>query len=116
MKDNNNPSGEQKPGYQGKINTYTCPKGHVTVTIDTDDGVTPFMIRCRQHADHAEHNCTEAAKSAGYRCDQKLTPEYEWFRPQSLEGLSPAMKHHVQQGGLEIRKIVYLKTQTNDTK
>lgn len=90
---------------KGKINTYTCPKGHVTVTIDSDDGVTPFKLRCRQRDDDGKHNCTEMAQSAMYQCDQKLTPEFEWFRPASFKGYSPTMREHLQKGGLEIRKI-----------
>ena len=35
----------RKYGYK---NIYTCPKcGGQTVTIDVDEGVTPFMLRCR---------------------------------------------------------------------
>lgn len=90
---------------KGKINTYTCPHGHVTVTKDIDDGVTPFMLRCRQKADNGKHNCTEFAQSSFYRADQSLTPEYEWYKPTSLKGLSPAMKEHVKMGGLDIREV-----------
>jgi hypothetical protein len=89
----------------GKINTYTCPHGHVTVTINTDEGVTPMMLRCKQKADDGKHNCTEFAKSAWYKCDQSLKPEYEWYKPISLKGLSPEMKEHVRMGGLELRQL-----------
>lgn len=68
------------------------------------------MLRCRQRDDDGKHNCTEFAHSSMYRCDQKLTPEYEWFRPQSLKGLSPEMKEHIQKGGLELRKIIHKNT------
>ena len=88
-----------------KINTYTCPNGHVTVTIDADEGVTPMMLRCRQKHDDGKHNCTEMAASAFYTCNQSLTPEYEWFKPKSFKGYSAAMKEHLKNGGLEIRKI-----------
>lgn len=91
--------------YKGKINTYTCPNGHVTVTIDTDDGVTPMMIRCRQRDVDGKHNCTEFSRSAWYRCDQSLTPEYEWYKPTSLKGYNAEMRNHLEMGGLEIRKI-----------
>ena len=89
---------------ENKINVYTCPNGHKTVTIDIDEGVTPMMLRCRQKADDGKHNCAEMASSAWYNCDQSLEPEYEWYKPASLKGLSPAMKEHVKMGGLEIRK------------
>lgn len=90
---------------ENKINTYTCPHGHVTVTIDTDEGVTPMMLRCRQKADDGKHNCTDFAKSGFYQVDQTLTPEYEWYKPASLKGLSAQMKEHVKMGGLELRKL-----------
>lgn len=87
-----------------KINTYTCPKGHVTVTIDIVEGVTPMMLRCKQKDQDGKHNCTEMAKSAWYNCDQKLTPEYEWYKPDSLKGLNSSEREHVKLGGLLLRK------------
>jgi len=90
---------------ENKINTYTCPKGHITVTVDVDEGTTPMTMRCRQRDDDGKHNCTEFASSAWYRCDQGLTPEYEWFKPASLKGYSREMKEHLKMGGLELRKI-----------
>jgi hypothetical protein len=100
---------------ENKINTYTCPNGHVTVTVDTDEGTTPMMLRCRQRASDGKHNCTEFAKSAFYQCDQSLTPEYEWYKPVSLKGLSNEMKEHVKMGGLEIRKLpVSVNNQSGD--
>jgi len=88
-----------------KINTYTCPKGHVTVTIDTDEGVTPMMMTCKHKKEVGRGNCTETAMSAFYKCDQSLTPEYEWFKPKSFKGYSAAMREHLEKGGLEIRKL-----------
>jgi len=94
--------------FQGKKNIYTCPKGHQTVTVDVDDGTTPFMLRCRQRDDDGKHNCTEFSQSSGYNLtpDQQLfEPEYEWFKPTSLKGYSADMKEHLLKGGLELRKI-----------
>lgn len=88
-----------------KINTYTCIKGHITVTIDIDEGTTPMILRCRQKDDNGKHNCTEFANSAWYNCDQSLKPEYEFFKPKSLKGLSREMKEYIKLGGLDIRKI-----------
>lgn len=90
--------------YKGKINVYTCPAGHTTVTIDTDEGVTPMMLRCTKKADE-KHNCTEFARSAWYRCDQALAPEYEWYKPATMNGLNRDEKEHVVKGGLLLRKI-----------
>jgi hypothetical protein len=90
---------------KGKINTYTCPQGHVTVTKDADEGTTPMMLRCRQKDNDGKHNCTEFSSSAWYRCNQCLTPEYEWYKPDTLKGLNHDEKEHVQMGGLLLRKI-----------
>lgn len=88
-----------------RINVYTCPKGHKTVTIDTDEGVTPMFLSCMQKDDDGKRNCIERAVSAGYRCDQSLMPEYEWFRPTSTKGMSRDMKEHINKGGLDFRKL-----------
>lgn len=79
---------------ENKVNTYTCTAGHVTVTIDTDEGVTPMMIRCKQLHDNGKHNCTEFARSSFYKCDQNLTPEYEWFKPTLFKGYNQGMIAH----------------------
>jgi hypothetical protein len=81
-----------------KINTYTCPKGHVTVTIDREYGVTPMMLGCQQ-------NCTEMARSGWYRVSQDLKPEYEWYKPKTTKGLNINEKDHVERGGLLLKKI-----------
>lgn len=91
-----------------KKNIYTCPAGHDTITVDVDEGVTPMMLRCRQRVADGKHNCTEMARSHFYNLtpeELKRDPEYEWFKPASLKGLSPQMKEHVKMGGLELRKI-----------
>ena len=95
---------------KNKINTYTCPHGHVTVTRDIDDGVTPMVIRCRQKHDDGKHNCTEFAKSSWYNCDQTLIAEYEWFKPKSLKGYNPEMKEHLRKGGLDMRRASTITT------
>jgi hypothetical protein len=90
---------------ENKINVYTCPAGHRTVTIDRDEGVTPMMMVCRQKAEDGKHNCTEYARSGWYHCLQTLTPEYEWYKPESMKGLSKEEKEHVVRGGLLLRKL-----------
>ena len=91
--------------YQEKINVFICSKGHKTVTIDTDDGVTPMMLRCRQRDDDGKHNCTEMACSSFYKVDQILKPDYEWYRPSSFKGYDVNTKEHLKLGGLLLRKI-----------
>lgn len=86
-----------------KINIYTCPNGHQTVTIDIDEGTTPMMLRCRQMLNQ-KHACTEMASSAWYNCDQSLTPEYEWYKP-DIKKVAKWEKEHVRMGGLLIRKL-----------
>lgn len=88
-----------------KINAYICRDGHRTVTVDLVEGVTPMMIRCKQRHEDGKHDCTERAMSVWYRCDQSLTPEYEWYKPTNLKKLSPDEREHVKQGGLMLRKI-----------
>lgn len=56
-----------------KINVYTCPKGHKTISIDRVEGTTPFMISCIK--------CGEMSNSCFYSCDQTLIPEIEWIKP-----------------------------------
>ena len=96
-----------------KINTYTCPNGHVTVTIRLDEGVTPFALRCHQKLNE-KHNCTEFAKSAFYQCDQSLNPEYEWFKPTDIKKVAKGLREHVKQGGLVLRKHILSKKQVDD--
>jgi hypothetical protein len=93
-------------GNAGKTNCYTCRDGHITKTIDKDNGVTPFMIRCR-HKD-----CVQHANSSLYRdAVPDLEPTYEWFRP-SVEDVikmdrkgEHGMVDHILNGGLDIRVI-----------
>jgi|ERR1700677_1245125 len=88
-------------------NIYVCPVGHKTVTIDLVEGTTPMMLRCRQRHADGKHNCTEMASSKWYRLtpeEELLEPEYEWYKPETLKGLSVHEKEHVRLGGLLLRK------------
>jgi hypothetical protein len=91
-----------KARFQGKKNIYTCQAcfEHI-VTVDLDDGVTPFMINCR---------CTEGCKgmmqSSMYRVfDQTMRAGFEWYKPASSADLPPGSREHVEQGGLLLRKV-----------
>jgi len=58
----------------GKINVYTCQTcRRDIVTIDIDDGVTPFMVTCPECGNEAFSHC--------YEVNQQLRPQWEWFRP-----------------------------------
>lgn len=86
----------------GKLNRYTCQTcgGH-TITVDRDEGVTPFMLLCR-----ATKDCGGHMYSSFYR-DVEGVPTYEWRKPTPTEyaAMSPAMRDHVDLGGLDIHPI-----------
>lgn len=48
------------------------------VTVDIDEGVTPFMEICEK--------CKGDMHSSFYRCPQNLIPTHEWYKP-TLEQL-----------------------------
>ena len=84
----------------GMKNRYvcdTCGKGVVTVNIN--DGVTPFMILCK-----ATKGCRGMMRSSFYQVPQDLPAQFEWFKPESLKGYSREMREHIQNGGLDLRE------------
>ncbi len=88
-------------GFKGKKNIYVCEKckGHV-VSVDVDQGVTPFTIDCKATA-----FCSGWMKSSMYRVwDQDMRADWEWYRPPVVQILSPQAQAHVDQGGLLLRK------------
>lgn len=91
---------------KGMINVYTCKKGHRTVTVDRDSGVTPMFIDC-PHDECVNGGVLsfQLATSCMYRTDQSQTPSHEWYRPGDDETLNPAEREHVDAGGLLLRKI-----------
>jgi len=78
---------------------YTCKK--VIVTVDKDEGVTPFLINCR-----ATRKCPGLMRSFFYRCNQGLIAQFEWVKPGWLRRafLSRPMKEHVRKGGLLLHR------------
>lgn len=86
---------------KGARNIYTCDKchGHI-VTQDADQGVTPFMLKCRKNPD-----CGGTMRSSMYRVfDQSIGASHEWYRPTVLEVLTPPERDHVDKGGLLLRE------------
>jgi hypothetical protein len=91
-----------------RINIYTCNKCKKSIiTVDIVDGIIPFMIGCK-----ATENCNGDMYSSFYQVDQSLIPQYEWYRP-SIEEYKHCsklhqdfMKRHIEDGGLDIRKII----------
>jgi hypothetical protein len=90
---------------QGKKNIYTCEKcGAHIVTVDRDEGTTPFMTRCKADG------CEGMMKSSFYRVfDQDMKPSHEWYRaePADIAKMrnSRACHEHARMGGLFLREI-----------
>lgn len=90
--------------YVGRKNVYVGEAcGLHTVTVDRDDGVTPFMITCRADL------CRGKARSSFYRVDQRLRASHEWYRPDEAtvtreERKHPGTREYVAQGGLLLRE------------
>lgn len=94
---------------KGRENVYVCEQcGGFTVTVDIDDGVTPFMLGCRALGE--EGLCEGLAYSELYppgpRPPHIPAPAWEWYKPtaQELKASTPGMQAHAAQGGLFLRK------------
>lgn len=89
---------------KGRLNRYTCQKcGQGIVTIDEDEGVTPFMLACR-----ATKGCDGIMQSSFYRTDESEgAAQFAWRKPsrKEYEASSPGMKQHFDMGGLDIHQI-----------
>lgn len=87
---------------KGMKNLYTCQScGGIVVTIDRDEGTTPFMIL---------HSSVGGCKdgfmySSFYAAAQGWKASYEWFKPTDLSGYDEDMLEHIRKGGLDLRKI-----------
>lgn len=95
---------EAEDSLKARKNIYTCRQcgGHI-VTVDRDDGVTPFMLNCR-----AMEGCKGTMESSFYRVfDQKMAASYEWYRPDETEFavLKDITQEHVRKGGLLLRPV-----------
>lgn len=95
---------EIKLAEQNRVNCYTCPRGHITKTIDRHVGVTPMFNRCE---------CGAQSTSSWYKdIAPDIAPTYEWFVPTLAEvkkyKKSPDMLDHIFNGGLDYRKIINL--------
>lgn len=88
---------------KGRKNVYTCQTcGAKLVTVDRDQGTTPFMTKC------VKGDCVGSAQSSFYNVDQTLTATHEWYRvtdQKELIRLSRAGRNHHEMGGLFIREI-----------
>lgn len=87
----------------GAKNRYTCEAcGKFIVTIDRDEGVTPFMLKCR-----ATKGCAGTMYSSFYAMRDAGEPSFEWRKPTQGEykAMNAAMQDHVDQGGLNLYGI-----------
>ncbi len=83
------------------INVYKCDTCHrFIVTVDRDEGVTPMFLSCK-----GKPGCQGRMTSRMYRVPQVLVPDWEWYKPASLEGLREGEREHVERGGLLLRRI-----------
>lgn len=86
---------------KGKKNAYICQTcGKYTITIDRENGTTPFMIGCQ-----ATPGCFGIAQSSFYRVANDKTPTHEWYKPQLSTLTDPWERDHVSKGGLLLREI-----------
>lgn len=90
----------------GAVNGYTCKVcGRVTMTYHVDDGVTPMFLACR-----ATDDCRGEAVSMMYPPGPvpdslAALPRWEWYRPtpHAAKRMGPAMRDHIERGGLALR-------------
>lgn len=101
-----------------KLNVYVCEYGCYTVTVDVDEGVTPFLIKCRKRSTldrpieakylGKDGECVGTARSSLYPRKPKPAhipdPTHEWYKPESTKGLDDFERDHVQNGGLLLRR------------
>jgi hypothetical protein len=92
-------------GFKGKKNIYMCPAcGCGFVSLDVDQGVTPFLTGC------LTEGCPGLARSLCYHAPQMMladiAPALEWYQPSASElaTLSMATQAHVNNGGLISRR------------
>jgi hypothetical protein len=89
--------------FKGLKNVYRCAKcGHSNVTVDRDEGTTPFKTGC------TKEGCDGIATSMLYKVLEPLHATHEWYRITDLKDpilRHPASRWHHQQGGLFLRKI-----------
>ena len=103
----------------GKLNIYTCPKAHRTITVDRDAGTTPAFISCPWPVERGNPplvlECARRSASAWYRVPDIFVPSYEWYRPDDTQRrtLDKFQTDHVNRGGLLLRLIETQEIQIN---
>jgi hypothetical protein len=105
-----------------KWNHYHCPKcGGITIARHDDEGVTPFMLRCRAKDTFGvggvrAHGCEEMAESSFFSGpqDDDQIPHVIFYRPESMKAIEAINKEpkrdrawwleHYKQGGSLMRE------------
>ncbi len=85
-----------------RLNRYTCGTcGGSIITVDADDGTTPFTLACR-----ARSGCCGTMLSSCYR-GVSGEASFVWRKPTRAEyaASGPAMRRHFDLGGLAIHPI-----------
>jgi hypothetical protein len=100
--------------FEPRTNLYVCsdmpgqpsrqpqpPCGMSLISVDLDEGVTPFMMGCV---------CGRMAYSSFYRVPdaiKRLPADIEWYKPtrEETSRLSKPMRDHVKNGGLIFRVV-----------
>lgn len=101
-----------------RFNNYRCQYGCLNVTVDVDNGVTPYMIKCTSISKPGrklvpeltgkDGECVGMATSSMYPTEgipANLKATYEWYKPSQEEMLKlhEQQKEHVSKGGLLLR-------------
>ncbi len=100
----------------GRVNVYVCEYNCLTVTVDRDEGVTPFMIGCKSRnrperpikADKLDSKgfCIGTARSSFYPKGPVPShigqPKWEWVLP-NKEQVDEMIKEHPEREA-EIRE------------
>ena len=84
-----------------RINQYVCEMcGLGIITVDLEEGVTPFALVCR-----ATNDCEGKMYSRMYeKVKQSLIPEFGWYKP-NLADVEDFQRPHIEAGGLLLRKF-----------
>lgn len=103
---------------KNRKNAYWCADCHgYIVTIDVDEGVTPFMLACRVKGE-PPNDCGGMMRSMfypeepwpaedGYGHPIPTEPTWEWYEPSLAwaRRQGDGMLDHVKKGGLALRKV-----------
>jgi hypothetical protein len=97
MKDN-----RKEKGY--KVNCYICDTcGKSIVTVEYDDGVTPFFLGCNRVSLFGD--CNGLCRASMYSNPQNLIPTALWYRKKDDEPMNPGERQHHENGGLFFREL-----------